>query len=100
MKTTIRKPKRATRKPNRPRTVKGKGGLKNLSARLPEIRVLSAPSVEALVDEVDRATKEGFARQGAAYFEGQESRPFCQVMVRYEDGPAPPRKVSVRKLAR
>ena len=80
--------------------MKGKGGLKNITARVPELRVLSAASIEELVEQVDRATQEGFTRRGAAWFEGKDSLPFRQAMVRYESGPAPPRKVSVRKLGR
>ena len=100
MNKTITKRKRAARKTNRPKTVKGQGALKNITARVPEMRVLSAHSIEELVEQVDRATKEGFARQGAAWFEGREKLPFRQVMVRYEDAPAPRRKVSVRKAGR
>ncbi len=100
MNKTITRPKRAARKPDRPKTVTGQGGLQNLSVRLPEFCILWARSIEGLVDEVDRATSKGFARQGTAWCEEQEELPFRQVMVRYESGPAPPRKVSVRKLGR
>ena len=98
MNKTMRK--RAVRKAGRAKTVKGKGGLKNLTARVPELRVLSGRSIEELVEQVDRAVREGFARRGAAWFEREDSRPFRQAMVRYESGPAPPRKVSVGKLGR
>ncbi len=98
MNKTIARPRRRARQPHRPAAVKGKGALKNITARVRELRVLSAESIEELLEEVDRATQEGFARQDAAYFQAQESRPFRQAMVRYEDTPAPPRKVSVRKL--
>jgi hypothetical protein len=100
MNKTIIKPKRAVRKASRARTVKGRGGLKNLSARVPELRVLSGRSIEELVEQVDGAVRQGFARRGAAWFEREDSRPFRQAMVRYEDAPAPPRKISVRKLGR
>ena len=98
MNKTIAKPRRRARQPHRPAAVKGKGGLKNITARVREVRVLSAGSIEELLEEVDRATREGFARQDAAYFVAQESRPFRQAMVRYEERPAPRRKVLVRKL--
>jgi hypothetical protein len=98
MNKTITKRKRAVRKAGRARTVKGRGGLKNLSARVPELRVLSGRSIEELVEQVDRATQEGFARRGAAWFEREDSRPFRQAMVRYEKETA--QKVSVRKLGR
>ena len=96
MNKTIAKPKRKARKPNRPKAVKGKGGLKNITARVPETRVLSAQSIEQLLDEVDRAAKEGFARQGEAYFKGEESLPFRQAMVRYEHKPTRRRKFNAR----
>ena len=100
MNKTVTRRKQTERTPNRSKAVKGQGGLRNITARVPETRLLSARSIEELVEQVDGATKEGFARQGVAYFEGQESLPFRQVMVRYEDALAPRRKHLVRKLGR
>jgi hypothetical protein len=88
------------RQPGLAETEAGQGGLQNISVTLPEMEILAGHSIEELLDEVERATEEGFERGGSAFFDGDQGLPFRQVMVRYASGPAPPRNISVRKLGR
>ena len=64
---------------------------------LPEVRVLSGASIGQLLAEVKRATREGFERDGEAYYDGAQEQSFRQAMVRYAPETVRRGNVSVRK---
>jgi hypothetical protein len=100
MRTGTKEPKRKAKRAARPKTAPSGAGRGNITVTPPDLRVVSAQSIEQLLDAVDQAVKEGFERYGVAYFDGEQSLPFRQAMIRYADQPARRRNISVRKPGR